>query len=189
MRLPVFAVVALFFLPWLAQAATFDMPEACALQLPKEVRANFRNPDGSCVQCSIGMCGVDQNDANAANLLWDTEYGPAVRGGSNPSRVRDYCERRGIRAWNITGDSTFDWMRWAARNGRGAAIGAGANHFQTLCGYDGRTWYVCNNNSTGRIDQYNDQEFRRLHLASGPWIVILDRPPHAPLPRYVKWWP
>jgi hypothetical protein len=169
---------------------TLDMPAVCSVQLPKEIRAWFRNPDGSCVQCSIGMCGVDQNDDNAALLLWDSEYGRAERGGSNPGRVRDYCERRGIRAWNITGSGTLDWMKWACATGRGAAIGAGSNHFQTLCGHDPQAglWYVCNNNSTHKIDVYNDASFRRLHAASGPWVVILDRPPHPAIPVYRRWW-
>lgn len=176
--------------PAAAADFTFDTPAVCALQLPKEIRVAFRNPDGSCVQCSIGMCGVDQNDPVAANLLWDTEYGPAVRGGSWPGRVRDYCERRNIRAYNITGETTIAWCKWACRNGRGAAIGAGRNHFQTLCGHDPatNTWYVCNNNSPTRIDVYTDAQFRALHAASGPWVVILDRPPHAPIAEYRRWW-
>ena len=75
------------------------------MELPVEVRRWYRNPDGSCVQCSIGMCGAWNNVPAATTLLWDTEYGPAVRGGSWPSRVADYCRRRGIRAYNVTGDT------------------------------------------------------------------------------------
>ena len=55
-----------------------------SVELPAEVRAWYRNPDGSCVQCSIGMCGADQNCRAAASLLWSSEFGPAVRGGSSP---------------------------------------------------------------------------------------------------------
>jgi hypothetical protein len=161
-----------------------------AADLPREIRTWFRNPDGSCVQCSIGMCGVDQNVPPAATLLWDTEYGPRERGGSGPSRVAAYCNRRGIRAYNVTGTNTWDWMKWAAHTGRGAAIGAGTLHFQTLMGYEpaSGTWYVCNNNSTHRIDAYDEASFRRLHLASGQWVVILDYPPHPERARYVEWW-
>lgn len=158
--------------------------------LPAEIRQWFRNPDGSCVQCSIGMCGVDQNVPAAATLLWDTEYGPRERGGSGPSRVARYCRERGIRVYNVTGETTWDWMRWAAAGGRGAAIGAGSAHFQTLVGHDPRTntWFVCNNNSPQRIDVYDEASFRRLHLASGPWVVVLDYPPHPARPRYARWW-
>lgn len=161
-----------------------------AADLPREIRTWFRNPDGSCVQCSIGMCGVDQNVPAAATLLWDTQYGSRERGGSGPSRVAAYCERRVIRAFNITGTSTWDWMKWAAATGRPAAIGAGSAHFQTLMGYDpsSGTWYVCNNNSPARIDQYDEASFRRLHLASGQWVVILDYPPHPERARYARWW-
>lgn len=162
-----------------------------AVDLPADIRAWFRNgPEGSCCQCSIGMCGVDQNVPAAATLLWDTPYGPRERGGSGPSRVAAYCESRGIRAYNVTGRTTFEWMKWAAATGRGAAIGAGTAHFQTLMGYDPQsgTWYVCNNNSPRRIDRYSDEQFRRLHLASGQWIVILDYPPHPARPQYVRWW-
>lgn len=163
---------------------------ANAFDVPAEIRAWFRNPDGSCVQCSIGMCGVDQNNPNAATLLWDTEYGSKVRGGSNPSRVANYCDRRGIKAYNVTGSQTFEWMKWAALTGRGAAIGAGTQHFQTLVGYDPERgkWYVCNNNSPIRIDEYSEAGFRKLHLASGPWVVILEGPPHPARPQYVRWW-
>lgn len=163
-----------------------------AMELPAEIRAWYRNPDGSCVQCSIGMCGADQNCRAAASLLWDSSFGPKVRGGSNPQRVAAYCNdpKRAIEAWNITGDETFAWMAWACRNGRGAAIGAGTRHFQTLYGHNPERglWAVCNNNSTHKIDIYNDAAFRRLHLASGRWCVVLDYPPHPRTPRYVAWW-
>ena len=160
------------------------------MELPVEVRKWFRNPDGSCVQCSIGMCGTWNNVPAATTLLWNTEYGKAVRGGSWPSRVADYCSTRGIRAFNVTGDSTFDWMEWAAKTGRFAAIGAGTRHFQTEYGRDrdAGLWYVCNNNSPQRIDEYTNEGFRRLHLASGKWVVILDGPAPPPPPRYVRWW-
>ena len=90
-----------------------------AVDLPEEIRRWFRNPDGSCVQCSIGMCGVDQNVPAAATLLWDTEFGPRERGGSYPSRVAAYSQRRGIRIYNVTGQNTWDGMKWAAATGRG----------------------------------------------------------------------
>ena len=74
----------------LATAAAGAEP-ANQMHLAPETRAWFRNPDGSCVQCSIGMCGVHCNDPNAATLLWDTEYGRAERGGSWPGRVSQYA--------------------------------------------------------------------------------------------------
>jgi hypothetical protein len=158
--------------------------------VPAEIRGWYRNPDGSCVQCSIGMSGVQQSNPNAATLLWDSEYGSKERGGSGPGRVASYAKKRGLQLWNVTGASTFDWMRWATRNGRWCAIGAGGNHFQTLTDYDpsSGTWFVCNNNSTGKIDEYSESGFRRLHLASGRWCVILDGPACAPPPVYRRWW-
>jgi hypothetical protein len=160
------------------------------LSFPADVRSWFRNPDGSCVQCSIGMCGAWQNTPAATTLLWDTEYGTKVRGGSNPSRVANYCRIRGIKAWNVTGDNTWEWMRWAAKTGRMAAIGAGSAHFQTLVWHNPATdrWFVCNNNSPSRIDEYTWESFRRLHLASGQWVVILDTPAPPPPPLYSDWW-
>jgi len=164
-----------------------------SMQLSAETRGWFKNPDGSCVQCSIGMCGVHCNDINAASLLWDSEYGPAIRGGSWPSRVEQYCDARRIKAWSVTGatvDDTLPWIQWAAKTGRFAAIGAGRAHFQTLYGYEPgspRPWMVCNNNSPGRIDRYDDREFRALHAASGPWVVILERPSSDP-PKFTRWW-
>jgi hypothetical protein len=161
-----------------------------ALDVPAEQREWYRNPDGSCVQCALGLCGLDQNVPAATTLLWDTDYGPAERGGSWPQRVASYCKSRGIKAFNITGENTWEWMKWAANTGRGAAIGAGTAHFQALVGYDPVTsvWYVNNNNSPQKIDAYSDADFRRLHLASGQWVVVLDSPPHPDRPQYQKWW-
>ena len=170
-------------------ALAWDDPRF-AFQVPSEERSWYRNPDGSCVQCSIGMCGIDQDNPIAYTLLWDTEYGPRVRGGSGPDRVARYCDSRGLKAYNVTGRQTYDWMKWACRNGRGCAIGAGGSHFQTLVGHDPATgkWWVCNNNSPTVIDEYTDAGFHRLHEASGNWIVILDQPPHPRPAKFVPWW-
>jgi len=161
-----------------------------ALELPTFVRAWCANPDGSCVQCSIGMCGFNQNVPEAYTLLWDSEYGKKVRGGSGPSRVESYANARKIPVYNVTGTNTWEWMRWAARTRRMAAIGAGRVHFQTLYGWDPVTnrWFVCNNNSTSKVDAYTWGEFQRLHLSSGQWIVVIDKPPTAPVPEYAAWW-
>lgn len=161
-----------------------------SMQLSTNTRGWFRNPDGSCVQCSIGMAGVHCNDIKSATLLWDTEYGRAIRGGSWPGRVANYCDERGIKAWNVTGDTTIDWCRWAAKTGRFAAIGAFTQHFQTLYGFDPSRddcWMVCNNNSTSRIDYYTEKEFRSIHYASGPWVVVLQKS-SSENPVLVEWW-
>ncbi|MDX1961826.1 MAG: hypothetical protein SFX18_01655 [Pirellulales bacterium] len=170
--------------------ASLAPPAAQMMQLPPAVRQWYRNPDGSCVQCSIGMCGVWSNIPAASTLLWNTPYGPAIRGGSWPSRVSDYARRRGIPLYNITGATTLDWLRWAGRTGRFAAMAAGPAHFQTLYGYDPATnsWQVCNNNSPQRIDHYSDAQFRRLHASGGPWVVILDAPASPAVPQYRRWW-
>lgn len=175
-----------------APAAEFRHPQA--MELPPEFRAWFRNPDGSCVQCSAGMVGMHGNLPAWTFLLWNTEYGKAERGGSWPGRVAAYARQRGMRLYNVTGNSFADtrpWMLWAAKTNRFAAIGAGGAHFQTLYGYrpgHDRPWLVCNNNSTHRIDEYTEEGFRRLHEASGPWVFIPDEPPAAPPPVLVEWW-
>jgi hypothetical protein len=160
---------------------------------PPEVRQWYRNPDGSCVQCSIGMCGVWQNCPQATTLLWDTEYGSKVRGGSYPSRVEKYADARGIPIYNITGSKTWAWMKWGAKTGRMSAIGCFSAHFQTLVWYnhdpaDTKPWKVCNNNSTSKIDEYTEEQFRRHHLSSGEWIVIIKSPPPPAMPEYSAWW-
>ncbi len=178
------------FLFMLAPSMLASAEPELAVDVPSEIRQWYRNPDGSCVQCSIGICGVDQAVPEASTLLWDTIYGKAQRGGSYPSRVAQYARQRGLRIYNVTGTSTWDWMRWACETGRGAAIGAGRAHFQTLMGYDPKseTWFVCDNNSPTKIDEYSDARFRRLHLASGQWCVVLDYPPHPARATYRKWW-
>lgn len=160
---------------------------------------NFTNP-GSCVQCSVGMCGWWQNVPQASYLLYDTdEYGPAVYHGSNPSRVTAYCDRRNIPAYNVTGSTTYDWMKWASRNGRMCAIGCYSSHFQTLLWWnpdpaDARPWKVKNNwmvtgtNSVRSFNEFSDSEFRRHHESSGKWVVILKAPPPPVKPKYISWW-
>jgi hypothetical protein len=148
----------------------------------------------NCVQCSNGMVGMHINCPEWTFLLWDTPYGAAVHGGSWPGRVSDYARSRGMRIFNVTGsgyEDTRPWMLWAAQTNRFCAIGAGRSHFQTLYGYipgDPKPWKVCNNNSTSVIDEYTEDEFRRLHLASGPWVVVPNEPAPAPPPRLVPWW-
>jgi hypothetical protein len=165
-------------------------PHAYRAELPEDIRVVFRNPDGSCVQCSLGMDGAQVNVPELTMLLFDSQYGPGIHGGSSPSRVENYCNQRNIKVYNVTGSSTWDWMRYAAKTGRFAAIGAGTRHFQFLWAWDPRTnkWYVCNNNSPRKIDEYTWEQFQRLHLASGQWVVVPDYPPMPRLPRYAAWW-
>lgn len=175
------------------QTETIECPDPrLAADLEKEQREWFRNLSnpGSCVQCSLGMCGVDQGVPSAATLLWDTRFGKAEHHGSWPSRVADYARARGMRIYNVTGSPTYDWMKWACRNGRPVAIGCSTAHFQTLFGHDPETneWFVCNNNSPQKIDTYSDAQFRRLHQASGQWCVILDYPPSPARSAYSAWW-
>ena len=172
---------------------TLRSVDAQSMHIDSESRSvylNVTNP-GSCVQCSIGMCGMNANDLNAALLLFDSDYGPAELHGSWPNRVESYCNRRGIRAYNVTGDATYDWMKWSCKTGRFAAIGAGTAHFQTLYGYDetnNKPWKVCNNNSPNRIDEYSESQFKQLHEASGKWVVILKQSTSVPPDPSIEWW-
>ena len=182
-----------FVLAWACLAPCLGAEPANRMHLAPATRSWYGNPDGSCVQCSIGMCGANQNVPEAATLLWDTPYGPKQRGGAWPGRVSDYAQSRGIECWNVTTDNWPDmraWLAWACRTGRFAAIGAGTAHFQTLYGLDPQSdqpWQVCNNNSTDRIDVYDEARFRRLHEASGYWCVVLKKSTSEP-PRFEAWW-
>jgi len=105
---------------------------AAYMELPAEYRQWFRNPDGSCVQCSNGMVGMHINRPEWTFLLWDTPYGPAVHGGSWPGRVADYARQRGMHIFNVTGSDYSDTrprMVCAAQTNRFCAIGAGSSHF------------------------------------------------------------
>jgi len=163
------------------------------MHLPESVRAEYRNPDGSCVQCSIGMCGSHTGVMEAAYLLEKHAGQPAERGGSWPSRVAEYCDRRGIMAFNVTSDDprkTAEWAKWAAQTGRFAAVGLNRAHFQTVYGYEPgaeKPWLVVDNNSTSRIDRYTHEEFIKRHAASGPWVVILKQASPDP-PKVIEWW-
>lgn len=166
---------------------------------PPEVAAWYVNQDGSCVQCSLGHCGVWQNNPSFANLLWDTQYGPRVRGGSYPSRVEAYANKREVPIYNVTGKPTYEWMKWAAKTGRMCAIGCYSSHFQTLLYYnpdpaDPKPWKVKNNwgvsggNSVKSHNEFTESEFKREHERSGKWIVIIQGPPPPVKPQYVAWW-
>lgn len=194
MRLPISRhIVAVFVL-----VVSFASGICCAqdqLTLPGEVSKWFVNTDGSCVQCSISNCGWWQNVPQAATLLFASDFGPRVRGGSGPSRVEAYADRRGIPCYNVTGANTWDWMRWASKTGRLAAIGCFGAHFQTLLYWsddpnDPKPVKVRNNwhGTTDTYYQWTEAEFRRHHLASGQWVVILKTPPPPMPPLYVKWW-
>jgi hypothetical protein len=168
-----------------------------SMQLSKETRHAGDNTDGSCVQCSLTHCGYHSNVPAAARLLVASEYGPAVRGGSTPSRVANYCNSRHIKAWNITGTGdgvttgTVPWMRWACRTGRYASIGFTRQHFETLWGYDYQRdrWLIVNNQLPAqmRVEEYDDATFIQKHMESGPWIVVLQQPA-SENPELVEWW-
>lgn len=161
--------------------------------VPADQRQRFRNPDGSCVQCSIGMMGVDQNVPAAEMLLWQSEFGPPVRGGSWPERTRRYCAERNIAAFHVEGANTIPWIEWALMNGRSAAITLTPAHMQWVTGMsaDAQTFYVVDNNSPTRIDAWPRQRFIQQHqIHGGGWAVILDTPARVPwaAPQYVPWW-
>jgi hypothetical protein len=177
----------------LAAAATAAAQDQ--LTLPGEVSTWFVNRDGSCVQCSISNCGVWQNVPQASTLLFDSDYGRQVHGGSGPSRVEAYGDARGIPCYNVTGSNTWQWMKWAAKSGRIAAIGCFRAHFQTLLWFnpdpaDSKPWKVRNNwgGTTDEHYEFSEEEFKRHHLASGQWVVILNTPPPPMPPLYVQWW-
>lgn len=187
-------VRAITFFSFIFISSTLTSADAVnVLDLTDEQRGWYVNPDGSCVQCSIGMIGTANADLNWATVLFDSAYGKAERGGSGPSRVASYAHRRGMKAWNVTGSKTKEWMIWAANTRRFGAIGFFSAHFQTLYGYDpdAREWWVCNNwyaqPADCKVTKYSDSEFVRLHHQSGEWVVIPEKP--APLPpKYVTNW-
>lgn len=166
------------------------------VSLPSAERVRFRNPDGSCVQCSLSMAGVACAIPAAENLLWDTEYGPKIRGGSGPDRVKAYCNARAIPAYNVYGASALDWCRWGLRNGHPVAITWSTNHMILACGYSGETldaesyYAICDNNSPDKIQWIKPDVFRKWFCAFGGsgWCVILKTPPPPGAALYVPWW-
>jgi len=149
---------------------------------PVDIREIYFNPDGSCVQDAIAEGGVKGNNRNAASLLWTTEFGKAVRGGSSASRVSAYCLERGIDAWVITKEATWPWMQWAGSTGRGAAVSLDKRHFQFVTWYDMKRhiWYVADNRTPRLIEPYDDETFYNEHVEGGQWTVILDVPAPPP---------
>jgi hypothetical protein len=76
-----------------------------------------------------------------------------------------------------------------------AAIGCFGSHFQTFLYYDptpgvAKPYFVRNNwhGTTHTYYEWTESEFRRHHLASGQWVVVLKSPSPPMLPIYVKWW-
>jgi hypothetical protein len=172
-----------------------DQKPWLCVDLPSQQRERMRNPDGSCVQCSVAMCGVACNVPAAENLLWDSEFGPKVRGGSSPQRVKAYCDARQIPAWNISGPASIDWVQWALTTGRPCAITWGTNHMIAAVGYSGETLTaasmiaVCDNNSPQRVDWIPYKTFLAKHQTlMGGWVVVLQTPTPAGLAAYCEWW-
>ena len=192
----------LFFLAWPAVAQEnvgaqvveplghWQPPQVITMELPDDVRDWFFNADGSCVQCSGGMVGVRNNLPAWTFLLFDTEYGRAQRGGSGPDRVARYAKSRGMRMFNVTGQQSYDYMEWAAKTGRFAAIGFFSSHFQTHYGRDwkGDWYFVCNNWNGEKVTRYSFSEFKRQHEASGKWCFVPDEPACPPPPVIREWW-
>ncbi len=166
-------------------------PRPSPLNLPPvEQRLRFRNHDGSCVQCTLGMAGVHQNVPAAEWLLWNSAHGSAVRGSSGPTRVRNYCDTRGIAAWSVTGKS-WPWIEWALRTGRTAAVTYGRNHMLWAVGIsrDGRQVAICDNDSPQRVRWVSRSTFLQQHrLCNQGWAVILQAPPPPGTPELVRWW-
>lgn len=182
------AIAFLLLFVSFADAGEWDQ---AAYLVPADQRARFHNPDGSCVQLAIALAGVHHANLNAEMLLWPSEFGPAVRGGSWPSRVEQYAASRGLAVHNIT-SNTMPWIEWALSTGRYAAIGFDFNHFQTAVGMepDRQTFYVVDNNSPSRVQVVTRASFIARHRASGEWCVIVKgpAPPAWVGPKYAEWW-
>lgn len=100
--------------------------------VPEQERLRMRNRDGSCVQCSIAIAGIHHANANAEVLLFDSEFGPPVRGGSWSGRVAQFAKSRGLEIWQIEGDETIGWIEWALSTNRYVALSFNPYHFQTF---------------------------------------------------------
>ena len=160
--------------------------------IPQDQRMRFHNPDGSCVQCSLGMLGVDANVPAAEMLLWQSAYGPAERGGSTPTRVARYCQSRNIPILNITGRDTLAYIDAALDSGRCVGITWGSAHFIIAVSRDQAAYYVCDNRYPERIDRVDAATFQRNVRAysTAGWCVVLKGPKPLPwkAPPVVAWW-
>lgn len=189
---PMYKFILLFLLLFSSNILAEDYIHK--MELPSDVRKNYTNyGTGSCVFMSIGITGRWAGNNNAASCPWDSEYGSENVGGATPSRVAKMARDRKLSIYNVTANdykTMREWFIWSVNTGRYAAIGAGSAHFQTLYGYnkDSGIWYVCNNNSPQKIDEYSEEGFRHLHEASGYWAVFLIGPPSPAIPQYLKWW-
>ncbi len=183
---------------WLLPA--FAAASSLAVNLPESVRVRYHNTDGSCAHCSIGLIGADQNVPAAAWLLWDSEYGRAVRGAGWPTQVRTYCRARGIDPWIVEGTSreTMPWIEWALRTGRGAAVTWNPGHMIAAVGISPRGQWIAvwDNNQPRAIRWVSRQTFLAKHGAQRhggmyyqAWAVILDAPPAPGVdPIFFRWW-
>lgn len=188
-------ILLVLLLPSIAQAQRPEpiWPQQPVMTLPFEVQEWFRNPDGSCVQCSNSMLGAQRQDWALATLLYSTHYGRAERGGSGPDRVARYCKERKVEIYNVTGRRWEDirpWVDWACKTGRFGGIGCFPVHYQTAWGKnaDGR-WYVANN-WFGLSDKpylYNESQMKKHVEDSGAWFVCLVGPPAPIDPFYIQW--
>jgi len=189
----------------LLSCAVADAKKVIVADIPEAIRADHVNRtspryrtgifrwsggQGSCVQAAISMAGWYQNDLAAENLLWDSDYGTAILGGSWAGRVRSYISERGIPATVTEGD-TRQRIREALRSGRPVSLSFKPSHFCLLVGWDVETgeWAVVDVNFPRQITWYSNDSFWRTHQRGGyEWIVVLNNPP-PPMPPVIRaWW-
>lgn len=174
-------------------AVAFAALSALDQSMPEAQRVRYRNPDGSCVWCSIGMTGVQAANANAASILWNSEYGPAERRGAWPERVAEAARKRGLPIYNVQGQATEPWLDWALATGRWAGVTYWQAHMVAAAGMseDGRTIRICDNNSPWKFQDMPREVFYQRHrVHGGGWAVILQGPPPIPwiAPPQIAWW-
>lgn len=151
------------------------------------------NGEGSCVWMSMGMAGSHSHVVAGEYMPFESEYGRKENGGAGPQDVARACAERGISAYNIEGSATVQWVEWALRTGRYAAISYGRAHMIAAVGIspDGATFYIRDNNRPSVTQAVRRDEFiRQLRLYTGGWAVVYDAPPPPPWsrPAITQYW-
>ena len=145
-------------------------PAQPVIDIPAEQRQ--RNPDGSCVHCSLVTTFNQQRLYDTADA-WFAKY----RGGESSGGLRRKLTAEGILFADTTsGDVKF--IDWAVRTRRGCLVNDKRGHVRTLMGIDqagtpgARAFVQDNNGSATKLYVYGREEWLSMWKSRGGWAAV-----------------
>jgi hypothetical protein len=150
---------------------------------PEWRRLNWLGPrgKGSCVHAAMAHLLHWQGRHELA-AWWSANHGD----GETFPGLMIKLDRAGVR-WAGTSDGDEDFLTWAIRTRRGAAVVvANGRHMVNLVGLDSRSAFILDSNSPEKIQTWDRQKFLAEWQRSGGWAVTPVYLPPPPKPHLVS---